>query len=301
MVPFGQVVERLQRLMEDDSTETEADIKSFMNESYRQIASDHVWNSLRASITQPTTVLPADMERPVIYVQDDTNYTYFRIDLSDRYMTARLYNFFMDGVVETPLSTGSDMVVTANSTTVTSASPSLDFDDSTLDLAEKEYIQIGENEGMYRIEEVTDANTLVLSRAYRGDSDTAQYYEVRPRGTSKIQYNDYDGEALTPSSTSKLWYQKRPLPLYNDYDQIELPGTCRAVRIMAFQMLKMRDQYDNDALKQQSDYQAAIDVMQPLDKQFGKRQVPRDRMGTQISYGRNRHRFRTDSSGRAIL
>jgi hypothetical protein len=223
-------------------------------------------------------------------------------------LSSKLFNWFPNGAVSTPLVTGSDGVTVINGTTFTSAAPSTDFD-ATDDTLVGEYIQIGDNEGIYKIDSVTDANTLVLEDGFRGAdlSDpsspaalTAQYYEVRPRGTLQIEFTDEYGDALT-STTRKAWYQRRPLPLYNDYDQLLLPGNCEAVRIQAFKMLLEGAKYDNDALKQDAAYRSAIARMKPLHPTMGRQRMPRDRHGNVIMYGRSRAPERTDSQGRSLI
>ncbi|MHC4616254.1 MAG: hypothetical protein ACYTEQ_00735 [Planctomycetota bacterium] len=292
-IPYGLAKQNTQDLIDDYSSATAAKILRAYNLAYRTIAGDHVWQVFFTELSNPGTTLPADMERPVMYVQDDTDYLYSPVAFTDRYIDPRLYKWFPNGTVQTPLATASDGVVTANSTAFTSASAS--FASAT---HANEYIQIGTNEGIYKISSVTDPNTLVLADAYRGASATAQYYEIQPRGTQKIAYVDQEGATLTPSSSAKLWYQRRPLPLYNDRDQILLPGNCEAVQIMVHQMMMLGDKYDNDALKRRDDYNAAIARMQPLNLTVGRRRRVRNRMDGVVKYGRDKRRFNVDSNDR---
>lgn len=309
MIPCGRLVTRLQNAFDDTSDEFKWQIKEALTAAYRDIASDHVFQTLLENIAFTGTILPADMERPVVYLQDDTNYLQFPISESQRYLSAYLYNYYPDGSVETALVTGSDGVTVINGTTFTSASPSTDFDDSSLDDLTGEYIRIGDNEGIYKIASVTDANTIVLEDGFRGAdlSDpstpaalTAQTYEIRPVGTLRIGFSDEQGDSITSTSRS-LWYQKVPLPLYNDYDMILLPGNCEAVRIQAFKMLLEGAKYDNDALKQDAGFRRAIAKMNPLHPTLGRQPRPRDMMGHIVQYGRRRMVNRVDASGRRIL
>lgn len=299
MIAWGTIKSLLQKLIDDDSPETAAEMLEYANVAYRQICSDHIWQSLLAelSISGTSTTLPGDLERPVLYLQDDTDDTWFPISITDRYASSKLNNWYPNGTITEPLVYASDGVVVAGSTAFTSAAPSTSFTSAMVG----EYIQIGTNGGIYEIAALVSTTAITLQDGYRGASDTAQYYEVRPVGTQKIAYSDYDGAAATVSSSGKLWYQRRPLPLYNDHDQLLLPGTCEAVRIMIFQMLLQREKYDTDSVRQEPTYQRAIASMNPLDPTRGRQPKPRDRNGGVIRFGRWRSTVRVDTNSRRIL
>ena len=308
MIAYESIRRRLQNLFDDVSDEYAVQIREAVNTAYREICSEHIWQTLLSNPTFTGSVLPSDLERPVVYVQDDTDFLQFNISETGRYQGFHLFNWYYDGAVETPLVTGSDGVTIINGTTFTSASPSTAFN-ATTDTLVGEYIQIGGNEGIYKIESVTDANTLVLERGFRGANidnpshQTAlvsQYYEIRPRGTLKIGFTDEDGTAIT-STTRDIWYQRRPLPLYNDYDQLALPGNCEAVRIKAYQMLLNGLKYDNDSLKKDGSYRDAINRMKPLSPTVGRKPLPRNKLGNTIMFGRNRMVDRYNSSNRRFL
>jgi len=249
MIPYEDLEIQVQNYIQDDSTETAADIKRFANVVYRQIASTHFYRPLVSQVTLSSTILPGDAER-LFYVQwEDTDYMVFPIAEADRYVNPKLYNWFSKMQTLSTLVTGSDGVTVANAKSFTSASPSTDFDDVSLTLA-GEYIRIGTNGGIYKIASVTDANTLVLEDGFRGASGTAQSYQIRPEGTQQLGFADEAGDDLT-STTSVLFYQRVPLPLYNDYDQILLPGDCQAVVIKVHQMMLIQNKYDNDGTGQE--------------------------------------------------
>lgn len=294
MIAAGTMITRIQDLIDDYSTETKAKILRALNNSYRDIASDHFWQPLMSEVTLSGTILPSDMEKPY-YVEDDTDFIYFPISVTDRYQNSRLYNWFENLTVTSPLLTGSDLVVTANSTTVTSAAAG--FTAAMVG----EYIQIGTNEGIYKIHAFVGATEVTLADGYRGDTATAQYFEVRPSGTQQFQPSDENGDAIS-STTIKFWYQRRPLPLHNDYDQIFLPGGCLAVQIMTHQMMMLGTKYDNDALKQSSSFIDAIGKMKPLNPTRGRCVRPRNRYGSQIVFGRQKvSSSMFEQSGRRIL
>lgn len=291
MIAFARIKQRIQNMLDDESTDTETEIAEFVNTAYRQIAGDHVWQPLLREVSVPTTVLPADLDRSVLYIQDDVDFIYTQISLTDRYFSRRDFNWFLNGAVETPLESKSDGIIAANGTNFGSVLGT--FTSAMVG----EYIQIGENEGIYRISAFVDASNLTLDDGYRGDAETAAYYEVRPRGTQKIAFTDFEGDALTPGSSSKLWYPRRPLPLYNDRDQLMLPGNCEAVRIMAQRMFLFRDKYDNDALRQDPEFQRSINQMKPINPSVGRQPRPRGIHGIQTRFGsiRNRPYFNTNN------
>lgn len=275
------IIERIQSMVIDESTETKAEILRHLNAAYFEIAAEHPWHLLTTQSTITTALLPADLER-ILYVEDDVDYLYFKIGFPQRYSSERLYNYFDDIVYTTPLLSGSDMVVTANSTTVTTATGGLV---SATHVGE--YIRIGSNRGIYKIASVESGTSMTLEDAYRGASATAQYFEIRPEGTRKLALSDEEGDALS-STTLKMWYLKRPLPLYNDYDQIMLPGECDALRIKVLRLMMESDKYDNDSLKQIGNYDDALDKMKSLNPYPTRFVTPRDFMGNRFAFGRQR-------------
>lgn len=292
---LGAVRLLIQDAIDDSSDETAIIIDRVINQSVREVGAEHFWQAYKKSTYLTSSILPGDIEK-MYYVQpSDSDYLYFPMQDTDRFTNGRLYNWFLNMAVATPLLTGTDMVVTANSTSVTSATGG--FDSGT---HAGEYIRIGVDGGIYEISSVTDATTLVLTHAYRGASDTAQFFEIRPEGTLILGRTDEEGDAITDSEDI-LWYLARPLPLYNEYDTIPLPGTCEAIRIMALQRMLEGDKYDNDALKQQNNYMNALAHMKSYEPIRGAEPRNRDRWGNIAAFGRHRARVRYAQNGRRII
>jgi len=295
-IQYGVLEDLLQAGQDDESTESAAHILLYTNFWYRSIAEDHFWSDLRVE-ADVAAQLPGDLEK-LWYVQPgDTDYLAQNIAETQRYRSNQLYNWFLDQPVTTALSTGADGVVTANSTAFTSAAPTTDFDATSSTLV-GEYIRVGKNQGVYKIASVTDANTLVLDKEYRGASDTAQRYECRPVGTKQLALTDEKGTAITDYTSWKFWYQQIPLPLYNDNDPILLPGNCEALLVAVRQQLMFGDKYDNDALKQRPDYLDAIARMKGHEPERGRTPRTRDRYGQPVAFGRRRHEAIYDSNSR---
>lgn len=295
MIPFGKMKARLQALMKDNSSATAADILLYTNEAIRDIASEHFFDTLKREVTF-STLLPADMERPFYVELSDTDFLTFPISETGRYTSNKLYGWWMDRVTVTPLSYGADGIIAANGTSFASANPSVAFDSTMIG----EFITIEENEGVYEITAVPDANTLTLKDGYRGAAETAAFYQVRPEFTQQMGVTDEQGDDVS-NEASRFIYQKIPLPIYNDTDRIPLPGNCKAVRIMVHQMMMLGEKYDNDSLKRQPDYLSALANMQPLQPVRGRMSRPRNRYGNPIMYGRYKNKVREDSSNRRIL
>lgn len=280
MQTYGHILADIQQLIDDDSTETASDIRRHINNAYLRIASMRNWTTLTKQVTGVTSILPGDLVR-IIYVEDDVDYLYFPIEFPQRYFSEKLYNYFRNMSVETPLLTATDGVVTLNSTTVTSATGG--FTAAMVD----EYIRIGVDGGIYKISARTDTNTITIDSKFRGATATSQYLEVRPTGTLKISYTDENGDAIT-SSTIKIWYLARPLPVYNTYDMILLPGDCEAVRILAMRLMLESQKYVNDSLKSLPDFNEAMALMRSLDPSPTKYVVPRHHNGIRVRFGHDR-------------
>lgn len=291
-VPAGFIIEQLQDAVDTTADEAKVKILRVVNSVYLMIAELRPWSTLLKQVVNPGTVLPADLARP-FYVEDNTDYLYFPLNSGarERYSSARLYNWWKNMAVATPLLTGTDAATTMDSTAVTSAIGG--FTQAMVG----EFIRIGSHPGVYKIQTVTSGNAIVLETAFKGAnfSDastwtnlTDQYFEVRPRGTLQAAYTDQNG-ALITSSSLKLWYSARPIPILRDWDQILLPGECNALFLGAHRRLLRGDKYDNDALKEDADFKAAISQMKSLDNLDDKFLTPRDRFGNRIAFGRHRN------------
>lgn len=293
MIQFGPHKSQLQKLMKDKSTETAADILLYTNIAIREIASSHFFETLKSDVTL-ATLLPGDMERPFYIQLSDTDYLAFPISQTDRYSSGKLYNWWMNRSVSTTLLTADDGAITANLKALTSAGNG--FTAAMVG----EYVRIGENLGVYKIAAYVGAGEVTLSDGFRGATETAAHFEVRPLGTMQLALTDEQGDSESMTGAT-LTYQRFPLPIYNDYDMIEFPGTCLAVTTMVHQRLMLGEKYDNDALKQDPSFQRQIAAMNPLSPTRGRKPRPRNRYGAGIMYGRHRSGIRENSSNRRIL
>ena len=292
---LGALRALVQDAVDDDSDDTALVIDRSINQAYREVAAMHFWQAFKRYWLITSSVLPGDVERLIYIEPSNTDYLYFPMSEKDRYTNGMLYSWFMNMTVVTPILTGTDMVVTAGSSTVSSAVGG--FVEET---HVGEWIRIGVDGGIYQIVTAPDANTITINHAYRGDSDTGQFFEIRPEGTLQIARSDEQGDLITDAA-DKLWYLCRPIPLYNDYDSIPLPGTCEAIRIMALQRHLEGDKYDNDALKQQSNFVNALSSMKSHEPIVGGAPRNRDMYGNIQSFGKRRVRGRYATDGRRII
>ena len=282
---LGAVRALVQDSVDDDSDDTALKIDRSINQSYREVAAMHFWQAFKRYWLITSSILPGDVERLFYVEPSNTDYLYFPMSEQDRYTNGKLYSWFLNMTVVTPLLTGTDMVVTANSTSATSAAAG--FVSAT---HLNEWIRIGVDGGIYQISAFVSTSEVTLSHAYRGASDTDQFFEVRPEGTLQLSRSDEEGDLITDTA-DKLWYLCRPIPLYNDYDSIPLPGTCDAIRIMALQRHLEGDKYDNDALKQQPNFVDALSSMKSHEPIVGGSPRARDQYGNPMAFGKRRMRF----------
>lgn len=280
MIACNTLITSIQNLIDDESTETKAKILNHLNTVYMDVAAEHAWHSLITNVTQSGAVLPADCQR-ILFVEDGQDVLYFVAGFPQKWTSQRLYNYYSDVSVSTPLLTGSDGVVTANSTTVTSAAAG--FTAAMVG----EYIRIGQNRGIYKITAFGSTSSITIHAGFRGATASTQYFEVRPQGTKQLAFTNDNGAAIT-SSSRVMWYLQKPLPLYNDYDQILLPGECDALKISVLQLMMIGQKYDNDSLKQEPDYIGALSKMKSLEPVPDRFVVPRGKVGTRTAFGRQR-------------
>jgi len=282
---IGGILEEVGQLIGDTSTETKAKLLIWANTVYYEIAEGgHQWQTLVDKITNPGTVLPSDMSSPV-YVEDDTDEVYFRSSLKRRYTERNhLFNWFENfSATTSPLGRlVNDGAITAGAKALTSASNPF-----TAAMA-GEYVTIGENRGKYKIAALVGAGEVTLQDPFRGDTETAAHIEVRPTGTLAMLYHDENGDSIT-SSTIKFWYVRSPLPLYNDYDLVELPGDCKALMLGILRLAMVSQKYDNDALKQVGDFDLALARMKALSPEIGQVNRPTGADGQRTRFGRNRN------------
>lgn len=284
-IAIGKIIDKIQGMIDDHSTETRADILDHCNIAYFELGAEHIFPELTKIITGTISskILPADFLR-FIYAEDGESKTYFKSGRCIKYDDARYYKYFKDITTEnTPLVTGSDGVIAANGTAFTSVAPSTPFTAAMVG----EYIRIGTNLGIYKISAFVSTTAITLSDGYRGAAETAAHYEVRPIGTPKLGVLDEDAADIT-SSTLQMWYLAQPLPLYNDYDPILLPGTCEALRIKVCQLMDQTNKYDNDGLKKAGSFEDAKSKMISLAPIPSKFVAPRDKNGNRLMFGRNR-------------
>jgi len=278
---YGHFKTRIQDLIDDSSPETEAKIRRQINSAYVGMASEHIWENLIGYESAQGTVLPGDLQ-DIIYVEDNTDYLYFKRGFPQRYFSPTLYNYFSNISTVTPSLTVEDGIVAANGTALTSATGG--FTAAMVG----EYVKIGDNLGRYEISALVDTNGVTLANGYRDAAETAAHVEVRPTGTKAIAFTDEDGAVIT-SSTIKMWYLKKPLPLYNDYDEILLSGNCEALFIKTLQMMMVGDKYDNDARKLDVTYQDELAKMKQLSPVPDRFVMPRGANGNRFRFGRHRN------------
>ena len=234
MMTFGPLVTLCQDALTDNDEDARERLKRSIGQAYLQVCGMRDWSFLRRvstlSVTSLTSTapiyLPGDFWKAVGTIEGD-DYMYFWSPSRDKVdRTHERYWYFADEN-ETPLASGTTLEVAENGTAITSTA---EFPTSD---ADGEYIRIGDNRGVYEIASWTSTSAMTLTNGFRGEvvdagDEVRGYFEVRPRGTKRINFCDYSGAFVTPASP-KLTYTVTPLPLYNDYDDIRLPGDSGAL------------------------------------------------------------------------
>jgi hypothetical protein len=151
--------------------------------------------------------------------------------------TVYRHNWYYDRPVDTALAHGEGVNVDENGVDVTTVGDLF----TTTDCA-GEFIRIGSNSGLYEIASWTSTSAITLVDDFRGDdvTGTDAYFEIRPVGqTKRMNFCDQAKAAIEPTYI-KIIYYKEPLPIWNDYDIMLLPGNAEAVRMKALQNLLRR-------------------------------------------------------------
>ena len=236
MITFGNLTDRVQRAVRDDSGSMLPIIKETIQSAYFQTYMTRDWDISKRTATLTLTgltatnpiVLPADLIKVPNPIKDDTNRWHFS-QTQNRGPFYHLKNWYYADPVSSPLASGTTIGATAGSITVTS---SAQFPSTT---CVGEYIRIGENRGMYKIATWTSTSLMTLEDAFRGDNITAgeSYFEVRPVGTKRINFCNQNGVFVAPSDEAIMGYTANPLPLYNRYDAVLLPSEGEYVFLKA--------------------------------------------------------------------
>lgn len=261
MLPCGIILEELSAQCNDPRGTADSNWKkqllTKLNEAYREVASSYSWTTLKrvATLTDDSYVVPADMLR-VIKVIDENKTPYNYIGSKGEYSRFN-YNWYFDTPVASALASGTTLVVSDYGTAVTSTA---EFPATT---CVNEYIRIGSNAGLYKISAWTSTSAITLADYFRGVSESAARFSIRPVGTPILAFTDATATALTPSGV-ELTYVRMPLPLSRDEDMIELPSDCGAVRIKALQKILAMIKRDWEATRMQPEYVAALGIMKSM-------------------------------------
>jgi hypothetical protein len=224
-----------------------------LNEAYRDVCGVYDWNVLKTTATLPTTYLvPADC-RTILHVSDEDKTPYNFVNGHNRTSDFN-YNWYYDSPIATPLAEGTTLEVSEYATALTSTA---EFPATT---CANEYIRIGSNVGIYKISTWTSTSAMTLVDHFRGDTESAAIFQIRPRGTQVLAFCDSTGAALTATSV-EITYVRSVLPLYREEDIIELPGYAPAVRIRALQKLLAMLGFNQAADRLKSEYTAALSEM----------------------------------------
>lgn len=227
---LGDVVSNPNKVHTDIATK-------YINQSYFTVCASKRIEALIDKVTltpiDGECVLPSDcVPDSIESIEDSDGQQYFRDESRGRGNQYYARNYYFDGIAP--------VLVTSDTASIDEGSTTLTTEESTfLTSHVGEYVAIGGSGTMYKITAFGTDMSVTISDPYRGDSETSMHIEVRPKPTYVIKFISDKMEALEPT-TIYLTYQKLPLPLYNDYDPILVPGTGEDIRTMALQSMLRR-------------------------------------------------------------
>lgn len=208
--------------------------KRYINQAYRTICESKRIEALVAvdelAVVDGACVLPSDCTpNSIESIIDSNGIQYYRDESRGRGGASYAYNYYMDSMADS-LAECDSGAVAENDTTLTTQ------EDFFLEEHEGEYVAMGNNATLYRIETYVNSKEVELADGYRGEDETTAHLVVRPDPTYIIKFISDKNAALEPESIT-LTYQKPPLPLYNDYDVLLTPGSGDDVRFIAMQSM----------------------------------------------------------------
>jgi hypothetical protein len=259
MMPFKEILENVMDQMNNplEGPADDRDIaiaKQKINEAYREVCGAWPWTTLQQSVTltDSSYIMPSDC-RDIRHVMDEDKNPYsFAVGAGRPSNFMR--NWYFDTPTQTPLAEGA-LAVTESSIVLSSATAAFPATDCS-----DEYIRIGTNTGIYKIESWTSTSVITLYDNFRGVSLGDAIFQVRPKGTRILNFNDSAGTALTPTGVI-VTYVRYPLPLFRDEDVLELPGYGNAVIVKALQKLLAIKGFNQAADRKQGEYLAALSEM----------------------------------------
>ncbi len=228
-----------------------------LNQAYRDICACWPWPSLKtkATLTDESYIVPSDCML-IQDVRDEDDYPYSFIDGPNRPSDFN-YNWYFDTPVATVLASGTTLIISEYSKTVSSTE---EFPATT---CADEYIRIASNPGVYKIATWTSTSAITLKDYFRDIAQSSVYFEIRPLGTPILNFADAAGNALTPSGVV-ITYIREALPLFRDWDVLELPGDCEAVYLKALQSLLALQGYNQAADRLENRITAALSRMKSI-------------------------------------
>jgi len=281
MIPAGQLWDQIEEAVRRTAAADVEEIMRAVNFEYYRIAALTPWVGLRSTFSLDFTgkdsdnamLLPADLAG-IEAVWDGSNKEYsFRNraapenDISYEDYT---YRYFYEDPVATALVAAENFNVSNGATTYTHTAT---WDADWIG----EYVRFGKGLGFYKI-----ASEDTLAVAYRGEQITDGWGEIRPAGTKRLSVRDYIGTFSEVTVTVYCW--KLPLPLWNEYDMMLLPGHEALELAVLARILGYKDRKPVEARGYRGDYRQAISSEIAANPRPITPKRPVDRQGTGIRF-----------------
>lgn len=264
MATLGTLLDWFEDTGVDDSDAGKKKFTRLINMAYSEVYGMKDWSFAKRETALTVTslsatvpvVLPANFVRHIGTIKDVDD-KYFFAYSKDRVNLKHYYNWFFDDPVSDVLGSGMTLAVSANGTSLTS---SAEFPATT---CVGEFIRIGENQGMYEVATWTSTSAMTITEGFRGEDiqDGDTYFEVRPVGTPQINFCTNERDFKAPGAPV-LAYVVAPLPLYNRYDVIYVPGDAGAVFQKAVKKFATSRGWDRLARVAEDDFNTAFETAQ---------------------------------------
>lgn len=275
-VQLWQLKEQLQSATDYTSTTELATLMNALNLAYYDLCGANSWVALRKkatfSIAEDGSWLPSNLAGiDRIWDADGNDYPIRELGNTFNENDARYRSVICD-VCKTPL-------VYARGASIAMGTKAVSFDPAVTATITGEYISFGKTLGCYLLDSVS-----TIATTYFGPSLNAEWFQIRPEGTKKLQLLDYNGDALAASVYIAYW--EYPSALFEDHQTIMLP-TTEALFYKTLMRLNQFKRNEGKAKNLQNDYAMAFSQMLARNPTYEAFDMPAFADGSEMTFTGN--------------
>lgn len=286
MLPIGSVCEEiLDIIYSRNDDEVKDRVWRQVNYQYFELCKQHSWELLRApsaetldftGSTSAGLLLPADL-MGIDIVWDSTNdQEFFEMDRPDSQSNETGYRYYRYLPSRSHLFEGTDLVLSKNGTSFTSAS--LSSDGAT---TSGEFVQFNDEPGLYEIS--SNTTPFTFTPTYRGENLVQKGFRVRPWQLVKRMVIIDPTEDLLYDRSVKVYYWKAPPPLYREEDMALLP----TLEVLKLRVLRALPESKGKFNVSESMLKEALRVALKLNPKFRRPHTARDQHNRRVDVNRN--------------